>query len=134
MIVAVGTDIVRISRLQAALARRGERFARRILSQDEFSGFLRRPDGVQAAYLAKRFAAKEAVGKALGTGLGGLSWHDIGVCSDSRGAPSVRLEGRALERFIAKGATHIHLSLSDEPDFALAFVVIETIGPAAGLD
>ena len=123
MIVGIGTDLVRIARIEEALQRHGGRFALRILSEEEIHRFRHSSAGVR--YLAKRFAAKEAVAKALGCGIGaGARWTDIVVSNDGAGAPLVSLSDRALESAEARGVTHIHLSISDEQDYAIAFVVL----------
>lgn len=122
MICGIGTDMVKISRIESALAKLGERFARRILSPNEFAVF--QETFKPACYLAKRFAAKEAASKALGTGIGAVSWQDIEVYNDGRGAPGLRFSGNAADKMAQLGAGRAWLSLSDEGDFALAFVVI----------
>lgn len=127
MICGVGTDMVKISRIERVLADRGERFARRILSPAEFAVY--RETFNPACYLAKRFAAKEAASKALGTGIGMVSWHDIEVYNDERGAPGLKFSGNAAGRMVQLGAGHGWLSLSDEGDYALAFVVISATLP-----
>ena len=82
--------------------------------------------GQAVAYLAKRFAAKEAFVKALGLGLRqGMQWGDIQVLNDALGKPSLKLSGEAQRRFTASGATAAHITLSDEADYAVAFVVLE---------
>mgnify|MGYP003137110080 CR=1 FL=1 len=87
MIRGIGTDLVLVSRIEAALGRQGERFARRILTPDEFARFA--DHGQPARFLAKRFAAKEAIMKALGTGLaGGLSWQHMQIDRDPLGGPA----------------------------------------------
>ena len=122
MIVGIGTDIVRIERVAHSLNRLGEKFARRILTQSEFEIWLARPS---AAWLAKRFAAKEAVSKALGTGIGRLSFQHIEVKNNRLGAPELVLHGYGLELQRQKGIKRLHISLSDEQDDAIAFVVLE---------
>lgn len=125
MIVGIGTDIVEIDRIQAMWDKHGQRFARRLLSDAELARF----DGValKIAYLAKRFAAKEAAAKALGTGIGqGVSWQHIEVANDALGAPILVLHDAALARARLLGAGRFHLSLSDERAFAVAFVVLES--------
>ncbi|MEH6565174.1 MAG: holo-ACP synthase [Halopseudomonas sp.] len=122
MIRGIGTDLVLVSRIEAVLGRQGERFARRILTDAEFRRFTvhKQP----ARYLAKRFAAKEAILKALGTGLaGGLSWQHMQIDNDAAGAPSVHLSGVAAARLQQGGGGRMLLSLSDEREQALAFVV-----------
>ncbi len=123
MIYGIGVDIVRVARMQAALERFGERLARRILTSHEMSALAhsRRP----AYFLAKRFAAKEAVAKALGTGFRhGLALHHIGVRSDELGRPLLEFHGAALALLTERGISGAHLSLADEEDYALAFVTL----------
>ena len=124
MIAGIGTDLVRIDRVQQSLDRLGDAFARRILTEAEFSRFSQSRQ--QAAFLAKRFAAKEAASKALGTGIGKLSFKHLEVSNDSRGAPILTFSGYARELQEEKSIRTLHLSLSDEKDHALAFVVLET--------
>ena len=124
MIHGVGTDIVEIARMQRALDRHGERFAQRILTDNEWLDYQQcsRP----AAFLARRFAAKEAVVKAFGTGFrSGLSLRHIGVGHDAIGRPCVELRARARELADSLGAGECHLSLSDEAAYAVAFVVAQ---------
>ncbi len=124
MILGVGTDIARVARFEAAQARHGERFAARLLGDDELASYRQR--GRPAAFLAKRFAAKEAFVKALGTGLRhGMRWTEIQVVNDALGRPALDLAGRARELAEAEGVRNLHLSLSDEAAFAVAFVVLE---------
>ncbi|CAM4021959.1 holo-ACP synthase [Vreelandella rituensis] len=124
MISGIGSDIARIERFSQALERHGPRFAKRILGPLEQARY---PDGAPpAAFLAKRFAAKEAFVKALGTGLRhGMCWSDIQVVNDDRGKPGLQLSGQAEVLYQAAGITGCHLSLSDEDAYALAFVVLE---------
>lgn len=134
MIFGIGTDIVRIDRVAASLQRHGERFAARILAQHERADFEASTDG--ARFLAKRFAAKEAFGKALGTGVAvPATLHALGVGHDARGKPRFLYDPR-LAAWLDERALVAHLSLSDEHDYVLAFAVIEhaagaTRGPAA---
>lgn len=123
MTVAIGTDIVSIPRIASVLARQGERFAHRILTDDEFTCFA--ASARPAAYLAKRFAAKEAASKALGTGIGNISWQDMSVLNDAGGAPKMVFSGRALDMLAELGASRVLVSLSDEKEHALAFVVLD---------
>ncbi|WP_104205050.1 holo-ACP synthase [Billgrantia saliphila] len=124
MIIGVGTDIAKVARFEAAMARHGERFAERVLGSIEREGLDKRHD--KAAFLAKRFAAKEAFVKALGVGLRhGMRWAEIQVVSDALGRPSLMLSGRAHELADVAGVRAIHLSLSDEAELALAMVVLE---------
>lgn len=122
MIVAVGTDLVEIERIRRAHARHGQRLIERVLGPDERQ---RLPTGDPAAWLAKRFATKEAVAKALGTGFrDGLRLVDIQTLHDDQGRPDVRLEGRAAESLARLGGRSVWLSVTDERAYALAFVVI----------
>lgn len=122
MILGVGTDLVQRARIEQSLERWGERFARRILSPQELVIFSKHHQ--PTAYLAKRFAGKEAASKALGTGIGQISWQEISIVNDAAGSPMVELSGAALSLFEARGARHIHVSLTDEKAYALAFVVV----------
>lgn len=123
MIRGIGTDILSIERATAALART-PKIARRVLTPDEISGFDTATD--KARYFAKRFAAKEAVVKALGTGIGrGVSWQHVNICKDALGKPVVRLSEGALARAEMIGAETVHLSYSDEAGYVVAFAVAE---------
>lgn len=127
MIVGIGTDIIEIERVQAMLDRHGDRLPQRILSALEMQRFGQVAQKVP--WLAKRFAAKEAAAKALGTGIGeGVSWKHIEVVNDALGAPRLNLHEVALERAKALGADRFHLSLSDERAFAVAYVILERSG------
>ncbi|MBI3898615.1 MAG: holo-ACP synthase [Gammaproteobacteria bacterium] len=125
MIFGIGTDIVQVVRLQQGLDRFGERFAARILSDNELIEF--RDHARPANFLARRFAAKEAAAKAMGTGFrDGLSLRQISVAHDANGKPIVEFSGRALEFVAARKIQAVHLSISDESDYAVAFVIFET--------
>ncbi|KTG15886.1 MULTISPECIES: holo-ACP synthase [unclassified Guyparkeria] len=122
MILGIGTDLVEIARIRGALERHGDRLIERVLGAEERQ---RLPEANPAAWLAKRFATKEAVAKALGTGFrDGLRLVDIQTRHDGNGRPEVVLLGRAREVFERMGAGEISLSVSDERSYALAFVVI----------
>jgi len=122
MIRGIGTDMVLVSRIEAVLVRQGDRFARRILTEVEWQRFVGHHQ--PARYLAKRYAAKEAILKALGTGLAqGMSWQHIQIDNDSLGAPLVRLSGVAAQRLEQGGGGQMLLSLSDEREQALAFAI-----------
>lgn len=124
MIVGIGSDIARVERFAKAVKRHGPRFAQRILGPEEQAVW--QTKGQPASYLAKRFAAKEAYVKALGLGLrSGMQWGDIQILNDSLGKPSLQLSGEALRLFQASGASATHITLSDEADYAVAFVVLE---------
>jgi len=123
MIYGIGTDIVHINRMRDNLEKYGDKFARRILTVSEFDEFKDKRD--KAAFLAKRFAAKEATAKAMGTGFSqGLSLHHIGVKHDNAGKPILDFFDIA-EKFIQdKNIKQTHLSLADERDYAVAFVTL----------
>ena len=122
MIIGIGTDLVLVSRIQAVLGRQGERFAARILTPAELQRFSRHSQPVR--YLAKRYAAKEAILKALGTGLAkGMSWQHMQIDNDAQGAPRFTLSGTALERLQQGGGGRMLLSLRDEREQALAFAL-----------
>jgi holo-[acyl-carrier protein] synthase len=123
MVKGIGTDIVTIARIEAALERTGRKFAQRILTEFEMTQFDRA--SVPAAFLAKRFAAKEAAAKALGTGIGrGVSFQQMQIEHDEMGAPLLILSAGALKRQIEIGSQHAHISIADEVEQALAFVVL----------
>jgi len=123
MIFGIGTDIVRVARIEQSLARYGERFARRILTDAEFTDFqkITRP----AQFLAKRFAAKEATAKAMGTGFrNGLSLRHIGVAHDANGKPELKFSGVAADFLDRYSIRNAHISLTDEKEYAVAFVTL----------
>lgn len=125
MIYGIGTDIVRIQRLDDNLARFGDRFASRILTESELEGF--HASGSKAHFLAKRFAAKEAAAKALGTGFrDGLSLRDISVSNDELGKPVLKFSPRAQQELESRDIAHCHVSISDELEYAVAFVTFES--------
>ena len=130
MIHGIGTDLVQLRRMRAALERHGERFALRILAASEVDGWRAHRD--PARYLAKRFAAKEAFAKAVGTGFDtGVSWKDVGVVNTGKGAPTISLTGGAAARLAALTPPGhqavVHLTLTDDHPWAQAFVIIEAI-------
>ena len=121
--IAIGTDILRIERIEDVVARLGDRFVQRILTPVEQAEYNASP--LPNRLLAKRFAAKEAIAKALGTGIGrGVSWQDITVAHDANGAPVVELGGGAREVALARGGSRVELSLADEADYVVAFAVL----------
>ena len=121
--IAVGTDILKIERVDEVMARLGERFMQRILTEQEQAEYRASKQGNRL--LAKRFAAKEAIAKALGTGIGrGVSWQDIQIEHDSNGAPLVRLSGGARRVASERGGRRVELSLADEVDYVVAFAVL----------
>ena len=121
--IAIGTDILKLDRIDEVMGRLGERFMQRILTEAEQQEF---KDSAQPnRLLGKRFAAKEAIAKALGTGIGrGVSWQDMQIEHDEYGAPLVRLSGGALEVAVARGGSRVELSLADETDYVVAFAVL----------
>ncbi|MEZ5506935.1 MAG: holo-ACP synthase [Gammaproteobacteria bacterium] len=124
MIVGIGTDIMGIERMQESLQQRGDAYARRLLTESEFAEYEKR--GNKAAFLAKRFAAKEAAVKALGTGFAdSITWKQVNIHNDDKGAPVLTFTGKALERAQLLGVTDVHLSISDEKHYAVAFVILE---------
>lgn len=124
MIAGIGTDIVEVARIADALERFGERFRRRVLTGAERRDFADIES--EARWFAKRYAAKEAVAKAFGTGIGGqLSFQDIVVGREESGRPLLSFRGDGAALAARLGVTRAHLSLSDEREFALAFVVLE---------
>jgi holo-[acyl-carrier protein] synthase len=127
MIIGTGVDLVQISRIDRMMKRWGDRFIRRVFTKDEAALCLERPRPASA--LALRFAAKEAFSKAVGLGMRkGIRWRDIEVYHHSSGKPGLRLWGPSREISRQKGATHVHLSLSDEGQYGIAMVVLEGAG------
>lgn len=125
MIVGIGVDIAETARLEQLNAKFGQRFARRILTADELLEFERRK--CSSNYLATRFAAKEAVAKALGTGIGEqLSFHSIQIDNDSQGKPLLRFLGSALDLIADLEINNAMISLSDEKHYVVAMVVLES--------
>ncbi|MGB7412534.1 MAG: holo-ACP synthase [Sphingopyxis granuli] len=129
MIIGLGSDLCSIERIQASLDRFGERFERRVFTDIERAKAARRPF-TRAGTYAKRFAAKEAFSKAVGTGFKrGVFMKDIGVVNAASGAPTLALTGGAAARLaemVPPGHdVHIHLTLTDDHPWAQAFVIIE---------
>ena len=124
MIHGIGTDIVRVERIGASLARHGERFAARILAPSERSEFAESRD--QARFVAKRFAAKEAFGKALGSGVRApADWHGVWVSNHDLGQPRLEFSDALAALLQAEGIFRAHLSISDERKLASATVILE---------
>lgn len=123
MILGVGTDLVRVERLRPMLERHGHRLLERLLHPREREQV---PDVRPEAFIARRFAAKEALAKALGCGVGrDMALNEAWVIHDAAGRPGFALSG-SVERTAARlGVVRIHLSISDEHDYAQAFVVVE---------
>jgi holo-[acyl-carrier protein] synthase len=120
---SVGVDIIEIERMQRAIRRWDGRFLRRVYTQAELALC-----GGRVPELAVRFAAKEAISKALGTGLSGVSWREMEVLSDARGKPWIRLHGCAAARAEELGLQEWALSLSHSREYAVAFVVARENG------
>ncbi len=124
MIFGIGTDIVEISRMKENLAKHGNRFANRILAQNEMIEF--EQSSSQSAFLAKRFAAKEAAVKALGTGFrNGISMTHISVEHDALGKPVLQLTDAALTVADELKITETYISIADEKEYAVAYVIME---------
>ncbi len=135
MIIGLGSDLVDIRRIEEVIARYGDRFLDRIFTAEERCRCDRRAN--RAASYARRFAAKEACSKALGTGFRrGVFWRDLGVVNLPSGQPSMRLTGGAGRRLLEitpRGmATRLDLTLTDEPPIAQAVVIITAIPAASG--
>ena len=131
MIIGVGTDIVSIDRITRVLPRHPDRFADRILSEAERARFDAYEVGPgRNAYVAKQFAAKEAVSKALGTGMReGVQFNRIEVLRNSAGQPRVKLLREALMKAASLGVQRWHLSLSDEAGFVVSVAIAEGLAP-----
>lgn len=129
MIVGIGTDIIAIERMEQSLQRHDGRIAEKILSADELKEFTDRNEAMRPHFLAKRFAAKEAAAKALGSGFrDGITLPQIEVGHDEQGKPQLQWHGAARQRLEEIGATSAHLSISDEQSYAVAFVILEDNG------
>jgi holo-[acyl-carrier protein] synthase len=126
MIVGIGTDVCSIDRIAKSLRRFDDRLVRRILTPAERVRYARVKD--KAGHLAKRFAAKEAFSKAIGTGMHApFTWHSITVTRNDKGAPGIE-PSPPMEKHLKKlGVTGMHLSLTDDAGVAVAFVVLEGI-------
>jgi holo-[acyl-carrier protein] synthase len=122
-IVGIGVDLVKIARIEGMVERHGERFLRRVFDAEEiaYAGKKKRP----ATHLACRFAAKEAVSKAFGTGFNGeFGFSEIAVHHNEAGKPEIVLSGKAEKKARRMGVSAIHLSLSHDTDYAIAQVVL----------
>ncbi len=133
MIIGMGSDLIDIRRVEQTLEKFGDRFIQRCFAPEEIAkAERRRSAGTHIATYAKRFAAKEACSKALGTGFNhGVYMRDIAVINDSNGKPTLRLTNGArdwLDKLIPAGKTaFVHITLTDEPPLAQAYVVIEAV-------
>jgi holo-[acyl-carrier protein] synthase len=130
VIVGIGTDVCDVRRMRATLARRGERFAERVLGEQELAVFRARRARAEVrgvAYLATRFSAKEAFSKAIGLGIRmPMTWRGCEILNEPSGKPYVRLNGDLAAWFGARG-WRAHVSVTDESDYAASFVVVETL-------
>lgn len=125
MIFGIGTDIVEVSRIEASIAQFGDDFAKRILADSEFVSY--QQSKIKPRFLAKRFAAKEAFSKALGTGLRApATFQNIAVSHDALGKPILVLAAELQTMLLTKNITQTHISISDEKNLAAAFVILET--------
>ena len=121
MILGIGVDIVLLARVESAFSRFGDRFSKKILSVQELSS-----ETVDARVLAKRFAVKEALAKALGTGFrGGITMPSMSIVKTELNAPKVILSGAALERLERLGGSEVLVSISDEVDSVIAFAIVQ---------
>ncbi len=130
MIIGLGSDLIDIRRIENSLARHGDRFVNRIFTDVEKAKSEKRRN--RAASYAKRFAAKEACCKALGTGISnGVFWRDMGVVNDKNGKPTMKLTNGAAKRLaeiIPNGyEPHVHVTITDDFPLAQAFVIIEAL-------
>jgi holo-[acyl-carrier protein] synthase len=124
VIFGIGTDVCSIARIERSLERFGDRFVKRILTPEERQRFERTKD--KAGHLAKRFAAKEAFSKAIGTGIHTpFTWHSITVTRSPSGKPGVEPDATMASHLKKLGVTNAHISLTDDGDVAMAFVVLE---------
>lgn len=128
MIYGIGTDIIQISRIEAALARYGERFAEKVLGPEELDKYRRRKAKVEARgirFLATRFAAKEAFSKAIGLGMRmPMTWRAMQTLNAASGKPVAMMSG-ALKQFMEQNGLTAQVSITDEADYAVAFVIVE---------
>ena len=132
MIIGIGNDVIDIRRIEETLEKYGDRFVQRIFTEIEIRKSEKRAQ--RAASYAKRFAAKEACSKALGTGFrAGVFWKDMGVVNEPSGKPTMKLTGGAkahLDRITPAGhQVRIHVTITDDFPYAHAFVLIEALAP-----
>ncbi|WP_050465460.1 holo-ACP synthase [Herbaspirillum autotrophicum] len=128
MIYGIGTDILQISRLKATLARRGDRFAQKVLGPEEMEKYLRRKGKVEArgiSFLATRFAAKEAFSKAIGMGMRmPMTWRSVQILNAPSGKP-VAVTSGSLKVWMEENGLTAQVSITDEAEYAVAFVIVE---------
>ncbi|MED5619532.1 holo-ACP synthase [Ideonella sp. BN130291] len=129
MILGIGTDICDVRRIEATLARKGDRFAEKVLGPNEMKVFHFRRAKVESRgvrYLATRFSAKEAFSKAIGTGIRmPMTWRSCEILNLPSGQPYIQLHGALADWFKARGL-QAHVTVTDESDYAASFVVVET--------
>ncbi len=124
MIFGIGTDIVAVARIESALGKHGDRFVQRILAAAEMDEHAK--STLPTKFIAKRFAVKEAFSKAFGTGIGeAVGWHDVWVTHNALGKPELAFSDALHARLTAAGITNTHVSISDEVDCAVAYVILE---------
>ena len=121
MIGSIGVDMIEVTRIERTLKAHGERFLNRVFTEAEQAYCEGKP-----GKLAARFAAKEAVAKALGTGIGQVAWREIEVDRSDLGVPTIRLHGRAKQRAAELKMNGMHISLSHTHQHAIAFVVVDS--------
>ena len=130
MILGVGIDIIEVARIRSSYERFGERFVNRILTPEERVRYERTK--AKANHLAKRFAAKEAFSKAIGTGIRSpFRWHSVTVARDPKGKPILKPDAQMSDYLARNGVTHFHVSLTDDAEIAMAFVILECLPPSA---
>ena len=124
MIYGIGTDIVAIRRIEESVTKFGDRFVQRILNVTEVAEYA--GNGQPVRFLAKRFAVKEAFSKAFGTGIGAeVGLHDVAVSHDAMGKPMIAPSPALAKRLAGCGVSAMHVSISDEAEYAIAYVVLE---------
>jgi holo-[acyl-carrier protein] synthase len=132
LIVGIGTDVCDVRRIAASLARRGDRFAEKVLGPQELAVWRARRARAESrgiAYLATRFSAKEAFSKAIGQGMRmPMTWRACEILNLPSGQPVIRLNGELATWFDARG-WRAHVTVTDERDYAASFVVVETLPP-----
>ena len=127
MIYGIGTDIVEVGRIESSIEKFGDDFAKRILAESEMPSYL--ATLIKSRFIAKRFAAKEAFSKALGTGLRvPVTFQNIAVSHDALGKPILVLAKELQDFLTVKNISRMHITISDEKNLAAAFVVLETLG------
>lgn len=124
MIIGVGVDIVEVARIEKSVKRWGARFAKKIFGDEELQVFSDRLD--QPSFIARQFAAKEAISKSLGTGMKGITFTDIEVLRNSAGAPFVSFSANGETVVQSKGVGTVHVSISDENQYAISYAVAES--------